>query len=70
MTALKRRLMKAGTIDKDTLADRAPYIAGLLDGEGTFTIVWNRRARRLNFRPLIMVLMTHPDGIIHIAETF
>jgi len=34
------RYKKLGEISKDKLAMYAPYITGLLDGEGTFTIRW------------------------------
>jgi hypothetical protein len=70
MPTYGRKTRRVGTMNKDTLADRAPYIAGLLDGESGFSINWNRRARRLNFRPLITLSMTHLGVITHIAETF
>ena len=69
MTARITLRQKIGEINKDTLARHAQYIAGLLDGEGTFTIRWNRSARSPNFQPLIMVAMTHKGVIKYLAET-
>jgi len=63
-----RRFRKIGEIDKDTLAHYAPYIAGLLDGEGTFTIHWNKGVRCPSFSPLIMISMTNEEAISLLAE--
>jgi len=70
MTAYGRRFAKIGEIDKSTLAHYAPYIAGLLDGEGTFTLRWNRGARCPSFYPSIMVSMTHEGVIRLLAKAF
>jgi hypothetical protein len=69
MTAHIIREQKIGEIDKGMLDIYAPYIAGLLDGEGTFTIRWNRRSRRPSFSPLIMVQMTHEGVISFLGKT-
>lgn len=58
-----RRFLKVGEISKDRLAHYAPYIAGLLDGEGTFTVRWNRRARSPSFQTYIAVSMTNEEVI-------
>ena len=69
MTAHIRLRQKIGEIDKNTLAHYAPYIAGLLDGEGTFTIRWNRGTRFPSFYPFIMVSMTNEEVIRFLAKT-
>ena len=68
MPVVRMRPRKTGEIDKAMLTRHAPYIAGLLDGEGTFTIRWNKRARFPSFQPLIMVSMTNEEVISFLAE--
>jgi hypothetical protein len=66
---IKRLLKKVGEIDLDVLNRHVPYIAGFLDGEGTFTICWNKRARSPSFRPLISVSHTNEEVIQLLKKT-
>lgn len=69
MTVHGRLYRQIGEIDEHKLSKYVPYIAGLLDGEGTFTIKWNKRARSPSFYPLIMVSMTNEEVISFLSKT-
>jgi hypothetical protein len=67
--SIKRLPKKVGEIDLDVLNRHVPYLAGFLDGEGMFTIVWNKRARSPSFRPLISVSHTNEEVIKLLEKT-
>lgn len=56
------KFRKLGSIDLKTLTDKAPYLAGLLDGEGCFVL---REVGKTypRFTPIIELAMTHEDTV-------
>jgi hypothetical protein len=61
------KLRKIRSIDSSLLDDSASYLAGLLDGEGAFTIHWHK-SNPLYFEPLIGIGMTHEETISFVAR--
>jgi len=62
------RFKKVGEIDPDILQQNSQYIAGLMDGEGSFSIISN--PKRLYFRPLLALAMNHEETIKFVADKF
>lgn len=58
-----RWLKPINTVDLEV---NAPYLAGLLDGEGTFTIL----TKSTPPKPLVEICMTHEETIAFAAEVF
>jgi hypothetical protein len=56
---------KAGIIDTEQIQKSAPYVAGLLDGEGTFSL--KKVANKIRFVPIISLSMTHEPTIEFVA---
>jgi hypothetical protein len=62
------RFRKVSEIDLTILEENAHYIAGLMDGEGAFSIVCV--LERLYFRPLLSLGMNHEETVRFAAEKF
>lgn len=60
---------KLRDINPDSLAKHAPYLAGLLDGEGTFAIRMINNDHLLFF-PMIEIGMSHEKTIEFVADIF
>jgi hypothetical protein len=64
------RFKKVREIDPDILRQNSQYIAGLMDGEGSFSIIFNARTKRPYFRPLLTLDMDHEETIRFVADKF
>lgn len=67
MTPGRFRFQKKKDVDKAMPPDRIPYIAGLLDGEGTFSIVQTTK-NPPDFTALIRLQMTHEETVRRFAD--
>jgi hypothetical protein len=59
---------KKKDIDVIDLRKYAAYVAGLMDGEGSFSII--NRSKTLSFNPCIALTMTHQPTVARIADLF
>lgn len=64
-----KRYRKVHDISPAPLIQHAPYLAGLLDGEGTFAIRMIERGTLL-FSPMIEISMSHKETIEFVARIF
>ena len=64
-----KRFRKVHNITPDSLTKHAPYLAGLLDGEGTFAIRVTKRGTLL-FSPMVEISMSHKGTIEFVARIF
>jgi hypothetical protein len=64
-----KRLRKVRDITADSLTKHAPYLAGLLDGEGTFAIRVTKMGTLL-FSPMVEISMSHKETIEFVAGIF
>lgn len=61
-----RKTQKIGEIDKQAFMKRSAYIAGLMDGEGSFSIIYV--PKRIYFRSLLALAMNHEETIKFVAK--
>jgi hypothetical protein len=64
-----KRFQKVRDINPDSLSKHAPYLAGLLDGEGTFSIRMIERDHLL-FSLMVEISMSHKETIEFVAGIF
>lgn len=64
------RFKRLGDIDSSLLHKNAPYLAGLIDGEGSFVIHKREHENRVRFTPMIVLGMTHEKTVEFVADTF
>jgi hypothetical protein len=57
-------------INNEELEEKAPYLAGLMDGEGTYTLRPITRGKHLNFSALICLSMTDEKTVKFAANVF
>ena len=62
-------MRKKGNINLGYLRNNARYLAGLIDGEGSFCIL-EKKGNHLRFSPLISLQMTHEQTVSFTANVF
>lgn len=65
-----RIFRKMHDIDPSKLDENSPYIAGLIDGEGSFIIHKSEYENRVRFSPMIVLGMTHEETVKTVADHF
>lgn len=64
------RFKRLGDVRSSALYENAPYLAGLIDGEGSFVIHKREHKNRVRFTPMIVLGMTHEETVKFAAGIF